>query len=375
MREPAVIERVVVFADRRQANGELTNGYCIDFANMISGAGWISAGPGYRKWYGKDSLFVDASAAISRREYRMAQGRVELPKLFRSRLAVGSQVRLRDFMQVNYFGEGPGSLESNVSEYRLASRDLVGYATLRPVEWLAVGASIGWLKPNVKPRAGFFERDRPGTQELFPGNIVFSRPEQPSFVHGHVSMTAQHQIAIVKAVVGVGPQRLVVAETRLQIERHDVAAAGVGSGEPSVQREADARAGERNEMRGFDVISTEAEEPLSRSEKLAAAARYSPPLVGWPGLSRVSFILGMNHGYVRFAYDGWYRNLVRDRITADDVVWASSLLGRLSDRQWNDAFRAAGYEPETAERFIRKLRGKIEQGRAAHRLAATSPSN
>ena len=40
----------------------------------------------------------------------------------------------------------------------------------------------------------------------------------------------------------------------------------------------------------------------------------------------------------------------------EDVAWASALLGRLSDKQWADAFRAGGYEPEVANRFIAKLK-------------------
>jgi hypothetical protein len=44
------------------------------------------------------------------------------------------------------------------------------------------------------------------------------------------------------------------------------------------------------------------------------------------------------------------------------------LLGRLSDRQWQDAFRAGGYEPDVAARFIRVLRHKLEVGR---RLGST----
>jgi hypothetical protein len=97
---------------------------------------------------------------------------------------------LQDFTQVSYFGEGPESLESNVSEYRLTSKNLVGYATLRPVEWLGLGANIGWLKPTVRSRAGFFERDRPDTRDLFPGDVVFAQPEQPTFVHSQASIAA-----------------------------------------------------------------------------------------------------------------------------------------------------------------------------------------
>jgi hypothetical protein len=79
---------------------------------------------------------------------------------------------------------------------------------------------------------------------------------------------------------------------------------------------------------------------------------------------RVPFILGTENGHVKFAYSGLYKNLVRDRITPEEVAWASELLGRLSEKQWQDAFRAGGYEPAVANRFIAKLREKIAQGRA-----------
>jgi hypothetical protein len=52
------------------------------------------------------------------------------------------------------------------------------------------------------------------------------------------------------------------------------------------------------------------------------------------------------------------------------VAWVSNLLAELSDRQWRDAFRAAGYDPQVADRFIRALRARVEQGRNAARRAA-----
>jgi hypothetical protein len=85
---------------------------------------------------------------------------------------------------------------------------------------------------------------------------------------------------------------------------------------------------------------------------------------------RVPYLLGTANGHVQFAYSSWYKNLVRDRIAVEDVVWASELLGRLSDKQWNDAFRAAGYEPAVANRYIAKLKEKVEQGRALGARAA-----
>ena len=48
---------------------------------------------------------------------------------------------------------------------------------------------------------------------------------------------------------------------------------------------------------------------------------------------QMPFILGVSNGYVDFAYNGWYKNLVRDRIKPEDVAWACNLLGRLSEKQ------------------------------------------
>jgi hypothetical protein len=76
------------------------------------------------------------------------------------------------------------------------------------------------------------------------------------------------------------------------------------------------------------------------------------------------FILGVNNGKVEFAFTNWYKNLVRDRITPDEVAWASELLGRLSDKQWGDAFKAGGFDPDDASRFITRLKEKIDQGRS-----------
>lgn len=188
--EPSFIERAVIFGDRHLGGGPVNNGVYVDANNMITGAGWISGGPGYRRFYNRDAVFVDASAAISWRGYKMAQARFELPKLANSRFALGAQGRLQDLTQIAFFGEGPNSLESQLSEYRLKSQNLVGYATYRPLEWVDVNASIGWLSPSILPRAGIFMRDRPDARDLFPTNIVFARSDQPTFVQTEAGVTA-----------------------------------------------------------------------------------------------------------------------------------------------------------------------------------------
>jgi hypothetical protein len=94
------------------------------------------------------------------------------------------------------------------------------------------------------------------------------------------------------------------------------------------------------------------------------------PRKGHPdAFERHPFIRAVRGNQVDFAYDGWYQNFVRERMTRDDVVWVSALLAQLTEKQWQDAFRAGGFEPAVANRFIKKLREKVAQGQALRRTA------
>jgi hypothetical protein len=73
------------------------------------------------------------------------------------------------------------------------------------------------------------------------------------------------------------------------------------------------------------------------------------------------FITRMTESDVEFDYKGIYGDVV-DSVDPGDVVWATRLLSRLSDKQWADAFRAAGYDETEADRFIRKIKAKIDEG-------------
>ena len=101
---------------------------------------------------------------------------------------------------------------------------------------------------------------------------------------------------------------------------------------------------------------------------LGSTGRLAPLKNDPEAFARHPFVLGIENGYVAFEYRGWHQELVRERITAADLAWASCLLDRLSDRQWQDAFRAGGYAPDVAQRFIRTLEDKIAVGR---RLGST----
>jgi hypothetical protein len=54
------------------------------------------------------------------------------------------------------------------------------------------------------------------------------------------------------------------------------------------------------------------------------------------------------------------------------VLWACTLLNRLSEAQLTDAFRAAGYDDELRRRFVAKIRSKIQEGLALKSVVAAT---
>ena len=78
---------------------------------------------------------------------------------------------------------------------------------------------------------------------------------------------------------------------------------------------------------------------------------------------RTPFIIGVADGRVRFDYRGRHKVLF-ENITPADVRWICTRLDALTDRQWQDAFRAGGYDTATANRFIRRMKQKIKEGLA-----------
>lgn len=190
--EPRILTKGIELGRKYLAKddlGRVDNGFYPELGNMVTGAGWISVGPGYRHWLLDDRALFDASAAISWRAYKMAQATLELPHLMNSRVVLGTQARWHDLTQVTYFGEGPDSLDTNRSEYRLQSGNLVGYASVRPADWTTFNGRVGWLTgPTLGPPTGAFMRGNPHTREVFPADPVYQLGEQPAFLYGEVSV-------------------------------------------------------------------------------------------------------------------------------------------------------------------------------------------
>jgi len=191
--EPHTVSKAINFVGKTlgDTGAEGKDGFYADLDNMPTGSGWLTVGPGFRRHMADGKVFLDGSAAISWRSYKVVQGRVELPRLVHDHLTIGSQAAWRDDMQVNYFGIGPDSLEANRSEYRVRETDVVGYATARANRWLSIDGRIGWLRrPEIHPPAGTFDRGFPDVRLMLPFDPAVLRQEQPRYRHADVSVTA-----------------------------------------------------------------------------------------------------------------------------------------------------------------------------------------
>jgi len=75
------------------------------------------------------------------------------------------------------------------------------------------------------------------------------------------------------------------------------------------------------------------------------------------------FIKSVDGADVHFDYRGIHQRMV-DTLTVDEVVWACQWMSRISDAQYDAAFRAGGYPDDVRQRYVAKIKSKIAEGLA-----------
>ena len=188
--EPPAIAKVINLFDRElNQSGGPRDGAYPELGNMITGSGWISAGPGYRQELWDGRARINVSSAVSWKLYKMAQARFELPHLAHDRLSIGAQTLYQDMLQVNYFGLGNHSVFANRSGYRLDETDVLGYATVRPgPEWLSVNGRFGWIHQAELSTMTGWGVPYPNTQQIFTDATAPGLSQQPAYWHGDASL-------------------------------------------------------------------------------------------------------------------------------------------------------------------------------------------
>jgi hypothetical protein len=97
--------------------------------------------------------------------------------------------------------------------------------------------------------------------------------------------------------------------------------------------------------------------------------RFSPERNNVDAFEKHPFIEGVADGVVEFAFKGRHQDLLQ-QIRPADVRWMCLRLAALEDEQWRTAFRAAGYSPAVAARYLRRIKEKIREGLDVAQLQA-----
>ena len=75
---------------------------------------------------------------------------------------------------------------------------------------------------------------------------------------------------------------------------------------------------------------------------------------------KTDFVQGEKGGRLRFAYSGKQSGLF-DQVSIADAKWIGGLLSQLSDKQIEDAFRAANFKPEEIQMLMAEVKDRINQ--------------
>ena len=118
--------------------------------------------------------------------------------------------------------------------------------------------------------------------------------------------------------------------------------------------------------RWFVVIDLGASFGRTTPVSLGSGTRNDPA-----DYERQGFLEGVDKdGYVEFDQLGrWHRGLF-GHLRPSDVRWTCERLARITPAQWDDAFRAAGYDQQTADRFRAEIRKRVAQGLALREAPA-----
>src|SRR5260221_7899282 len=117
-------------------------GLYVQTSGLITGQGWISLGPGYRRTVLGGRGRVDMSAAVSWYLSSAAQVSFELPQVAHGRLSLGTEARYQDARRVDYFGLGNKPPESHRSPHLFPNGDVLGLGRGRAEPWLSIDGRV-----------------------------------------------------------------------------------------------------------------------------------------------------------------------------------------------------------------------------------------
>jgi outer membrane protein assembly factor BamA len=179
--EPKKLEKALNFVRDKKVLERISAGYYgwqVRFGGLVQGSGF-ALGPEYRLDNEFPAGELRVGAQLSTKLYQKYYARWMLPQLAHDRLSFQFNAVHRNYSQVDYFGPGPRSQESNRTDYRLEDTAVDAAFGVRPMRHLELGGSAGYLAVNVGPG----QSDRfPSTDLVFPPAVAPGIDHQTNFV-------------------------------------------------------------------------------------------------------------------------------------------------------------------------------------------------
>jgi len=141
------------FADKtrivERLNGDI-DGWYPRLGGMTRGSGF-ALGPGYRAHLFSSPIFVDVSAGVSTKGYQSADANVRWLHALGERVELWTDFRYEHFPQEDFYGMGLASALDSETNYDFDSTDIVLRGLFKPVPWMRLGTTFGYLRPEIGP--------------------------------------------------------------------------------------------------------------------------------------------------------------------------------------------------------------------------------
>jgi hypothetical protein len=173
-------------AARTDAPPSQKDGFYPAIGSTMAGAGWITAGPGYRHHIAGPWL-VNGSAGVSWHGYLTAE--LSTSADLNKTVSVGAQALWQDQTQLIFYGSHASTQLADRSEYRLRASDYTVSAVFRmPGDWsLQIGAGL-MPEPQLLAPTGWHDRGFPDTRARFDDVSAPGLGVQASLWHANISM-------------------------------------------------------------------------------------------------------------------------------------------------------------------------------------------
>lgn len=148
--EASFLEKLIGYIDRNDLLDRFADGDGFyPFVGGITSGGGLAFGGGYRRHFFDYGAEIQASAAMSSKDYRELALQFRHPRLWNDRLEVSGDVTYRFFPEERFYGLGRDSLLADRVSFGLEGIDAAFGAAWHPRPWLTGGTRLGLLDTQI----------------------------------------------------------------------------------------------------------------------------------------------------------------------------------------------------------------------------------